>query len=133
MATLENLFPKYTAPAATTEQVDSSSLEGDQTISVVMLGGDSTVMAYHPFLTIHDLKNYVQVRLGPAPQKQRLLYKEQELKVRALKTDLMHRFSKKPRKGTLTSDFIPWSSHFKRERLYDEFSSLCFRRVCLDS
>ena len=47
-----------------------------------MLGGDSTVVAYRPYMTILDLKNFVQIRLGPTPQKQRLLYKEQELKVR---------------------------------------------------
>ena len=47
-----------------------------------MLGGDSTVVQYQPFMTVQDLKSFVQTRLGPAPQKQRLLYKEQELKVR---------------------------------------------------
>ena len=81
IATLENLFPKYTAPAATPEQVESCSLDSNQTISVVMLGGDSTVVPYQPNMTIHHLKNSVQGRLGPAPEKQRLLYKEQELKV----------------------------------------------------
>jgi len=45
-----------------------------------MLGGDSTVVQYQPFMTVQDLKSFVQTRLGPAPQKQRLLYKEQELK-----------------------------------------------------
>ena len=82
IATLENLFPKYTAPAATREQVESCSLDSNQTISVVMLGGDSTVVEYQPYLTIQDLKSYVKSRLGPAPQKQRQLYKEQEHKVR---------------------------------------------------
>ena len=47
-----------------------------------MLGGDSTVVHYSPGMTIQELKNFVQTRLGPAPQKQRLLYKEKELKVR---------------------------------------------------
>ena len=82
IATLENLFPKYTAPAATQpENVESISPVSDQTISVVMLGGDSTVVAYRPGMTIQELKNFVQSRLGPTPHKQRLLYKEQELKV----------------------------------------------------
>lgn len=80
--TLENLFPKYTAPDATTETELSTSLKGNETISVVMLGGDSTVVPYRPGMTIQDLKNFVQTRLGPAPLKQRLLYKEKELKVR---------------------------------------------------
>jgi len=82
IATLENLFPKYSAPDATPELAEMYSLESNQTISVVMLGGDSTVVAYRPYMTILDLKNFVQIRLGPTPQKQRLLYKEQELKVR---------------------------------------------------
>ena len=82
LATLENLFPKYSAPDSTPEHAEMSSLETNQTISVVMLGGDSTVVAYKPSMTIRDLKSFVQTRLGPAPQKQRLLYKEQELKVR---------------------------------------------------
>ena len=82
LATLENLFPKYTAPDATPGHAQMSSLETNQTISVVMLGGDSTVVAYKPSMTIDNLKSFVEKRLGPAPQKQRLLYKEQELKVK---------------------------------------------------
>ena len=80
--TLENLFPKYTASDATTETELSTSLKGSETISVVMLGGDSTVVPYRPGMTIQDLKNFVGTQLGPAPLKQRLLYKEKELKVR---------------------------------------------------
>lgn len=80
LETLENLFPKYSAPAATTENVEAISLVGNETISVVMLGGDSTVVPFRPSMTIQDLKNSVQIRLGPAPQKQRLLFKEKELK-----------------------------------------------------
>lgn len=79
---LENLFPKYTALAAMTETELSTSLVGNETISVVMLGGDSTVVTYSPGMKIQELKNFVQTRLGPAPQKQRLLYKEKELKVK---------------------------------------------------
>lgn len=47
-----------------------------------MLGGDSTVVEYQPSMTIQKLKDFVKSRLGPVPEKQRLLYKEQELKVR---------------------------------------------------
>ena len=82
LQTLENLFPKCTAAVATTENELSTSLVGNETISVVMLGGDSTVVHDSPGMTIQELKNFVQTRLGPAPQKQRLLYKEKELKVR---------------------------------------------------
>ena len=63
------------------EDTERPSAEGDKTISVVMLGGDSTVLEYQPHLTISSLKDFVKRRLGPDPDKQRLLYKEQELKV----------------------------------------------------
>ena len=63
------------------ENTERPSAEGDKTISVVMLGGDSTVLEYQPDLTILSLKDFVKRRLGPDPDKQRLLYKEQELKV----------------------------------------------------
>lgn len=60
---------------------DWPSAEGDKTISVVMLGGDSTVVEYQPNMSILELKAFIKSRLGPEPDKQRLLYKEQELKV----------------------------------------------------
>lgn len=60
---------------------DWPSAEGDKTISVVMLGGDSTVVEYQPHMTILELKAFIKNRLGPEPDKQRLLYKEEELKV----------------------------------------------------
>lgn len=63
------------------EDTERPSTEGDKTISIVMLGGDSTVLEYQPHLTILSLKDFVKRRLGPDPDKQRLLYKEQELKV----------------------------------------------------
>ena len=83
-ATLESLFPRFTANCEP-ENAEMASEESDKTISVVMLGGDSTVLEYQPFMTIQQLKIFVQNRLGPVPRKQRLLYKEQELKVGALK------------------------------------------------
>ncbi|PFX14609.1 hypothetical protein AWC38_SpisGene21218 [Stylophora pistillata] len=92
LETLENLFPKYSAPAATTENVEAISLVGNETISVVMLGGDSTVVAFRPSMTIQDLKNYVQTRLGPAPQKQRLLYKEKELKKKTFSSRILESY-----------------------------------------
>ena len=80
VATLENLFPKLDVPSAP-EDTERQSAEGDKTISVVLLGGDSTVLEYQPHMTILSLKDFVKRRLGPDPDKQRLLYKEQELKV----------------------------------------------------
>ena len=81
MATLESLFPKFTSPSAPEVDDSSASETANKTISVVMLGGDSTVVPYSPLMTIQELKTYVQTKLGPAPEKQRLLFKEQELKV----------------------------------------------------
>lgn len=60
---------------------DWSSAESDKTISVVMLGGDSTVVEYQPNMSILALKAFIKSRLGPEPDKQRLLYEEEELKV----------------------------------------------------
>lgn len=60
---------------------DWSSAEGNKTISVVMLGGDSTVVEYQPNMSILALKAFIKSRLGPEPDKQRLLYEEEELKV----------------------------------------------------
>lgn len=80
LATLENLFPKLAVSSAR-EDAEWPSAEVEKTISVVMLGGDSTVVEYQPAMEILSLKDFVKRRLGPDPDKQRLLYKEQELKV----------------------------------------------------
>ena len=66
---------------STPEDAEWQSVEGHKTVSVVMLGGDSTVLEYQPNMSILALKAFIQSRLGPEPDKQRLLYKEQELKV----------------------------------------------------
>ena len=80
LATLEDLFPKLAVSSAP-EDAERPSAEGEKTISVVMLGGDSTVVEYQPAMEILSLKDFVKRRLGPDPDKQRLQYKEQELKV----------------------------------------------------
>lgn len=64
---------------------DWPSAEGDKTISVVMLGGDSTVVEYQPNMSILALKAFIKSRLGPEPDKQRLLYEEEELKVEPIR------------------------------------------------
>lgn len=64
---------------------DWSSAEGNKTISVVMLGGDSTVVEYQPNMSILALKAFIKSRLGPEPDKQRLLYEEEELKVEPIR------------------------------------------------
>lgn len=77
--TLERLFPE--TPHLLTEASDSASEDVNPTISVFMLGGDSTVFEYQPNMTVKHLKLKVKERLGTSPEKQRLLYKDQELKV----------------------------------------------------
>lgn len=79
METLERLFPE--TPHVLTETTEVSPEDTDQTISVFILGGDSTVLQYLPDMTIRDLKLLIEKRLGPIPEKQRLLYKDRELKV----------------------------------------------------
>ncbi|CAH3186653.1 unnamed protein product [Porites lobata] len=79
LATLENLFPRLEVSSAPGD-ADWSSAEGNKTISVVMLGGDSTVVEYQPNMSILALKAFIKSRLGPEPDKQRLLYEEEELK-----------------------------------------------------
>ncbi len=79
METLERLFPE--TPHLLTEATEVSPEETNQTISVFMLGGDSTVLHYRPNMSVKDLKLLVQQRLGPLPEKQRLLYRDKELKV----------------------------------------------------
>ena len=77
--TLQRLFPEDVDVGGAAP--DTSTEDADQTISVVMLGGESTVILYNPFSSIQNLKRTIQTKLGPHPDKQRLLYKEQELKV----------------------------------------------------
>lgn len=79
LETLERLFPE--TPHLLTETTDAAPEDANPTISVFMLGGDSTVFEYQPDMTVKHLKLLVKERLGPLPEKQRLLYKDQELKV----------------------------------------------------
>lgn len=76
--TLERLFPD--SPHVFLEATDDASQETNLTISIVMLGGDCTVLQYRPDLTVRDLKIHVENRLGYLPEKQRLLYHDKELK-----------------------------------------------------
>lgn len=77
--TLERLFPE--TPHLLTETTDAASEDANPTISVFKLGGESTVFEYQPGMTVKHLKLLVKERLGTLPEKQRLLYKDQELKV----------------------------------------------------
>ena len=86
METLERLFPE--TPHPLTETTEVSPEDTNQTISVFMLGGDSTVLQYRPDMLVKDLKLFVEQRLGTLREKQRLMYKDKELKVSHRK----HRF-----------------------------------------
>ena len=77
--TLERLFPE--TPHLLTEATDAAPEDVNPTITVFMLGGDSTVFEYRPSMTVKHLKHLVKERLGTSPDKQRLLYKDHELKV----------------------------------------------------
>lgn len=77
--TLERLFPE--TPHPLNEAVGGASEDINKTISVVMLGGECTALEYRSDMTVYALKNLVKERLGPPQEKQRLLYKERELKV----------------------------------------------------
>lgn len=77
--TLQRLFPE--APRCLTGKEEVIQEDIDQTISVVMLGGDSTVLEYNPNMTIQELKIYIQEKLGPIPDKQRLIYKGKEIRM----------------------------------------------------
>lgn len=79
METLERLFPE--TPHPLTETTEVSPEDTNQTISVFMLGGDSTVLQYRPDMLVKDLKLFVKQRLGTLPEKQRLMYVDKELKV----------------------------------------------------
>jgi hypothetical protein len=48
---------------------------------VAMMGGETTVIPYNACMTIADLKIKIKQCFDAEPQKQRLLYKEKELKV----------------------------------------------------
>lgn len=77
--TLERLFPE--TPHPVNETVEGALEDINQTISVVMLGGECTALEYRSDMTVYALKNLVKERLGPPHEKQRLLYKERELEV----------------------------------------------------
>ena len=79
METLERLFPE--TPHRLTETAESASEDINETISVVMLGGESTVLEYRHDTTVYAVKKLVEERLGPSLDKQRLLYKDKELMV----------------------------------------------------
>lgn len=88
--TLERLFPE--TPHLLTETTDAAPEDANPTISVFMLGGDSTVFEYQPSMTVKQLKLFVKERLGTSPEKQRLLFRDQELKVSLSYTPSLSRF-----------------------------------------
>lgn len=79
-ATLNKLFPECIAlpPLIVTEVKNSANAS---TITVMMLGGECAVLPFTPAMTVTQLKNTIEKKLGPVPEKQRLMYKEKELQV----------------------------------------------------
>ena len=60
------------------------ALSHGSTVTVMMLGGECAVLPFTAAMTVGQLKDAIKKKLGPEPEKQRLMYKDKELKVRAL-------------------------------------------------
>ena len=79
---LDRLFPEIEVPQAIPSGTLVASSNGDETLTVSMMGGETTVIPYQGNMTVLALKYKVQERFGVEPHKQRLLHNEKELKVR---------------------------------------------------
>ncbi|XP_031550084.1 uncharacterized protein LOC116287540 [Actinia tenebrosa] len=77
---LKRLFPEIEAPQAI-PSTTSATLSGNETITVSMMGGETTVIPYDANMTIASLKVKISKCFSTEPQKQRLLCDEKELKV----------------------------------------------------
>ena len=77
---LLEMFPED-AKLGATEPVVEEVNDADRTVAVIMLGGEKTILPYEPSMSIQSIKLQVKTKLGPPPEKQRLLYGQQELKV----------------------------------------------------
>ena len=60
-------------------EITESCVEGE--IKVTTLSGESDVIVYQPRKKISTIKNEVEEKFKIAPNKQRLLYQDKELKV----------------------------------------------------
>lgn len=72
---LADMFTEYDTEY--TPQVDST--DGNSFINVTGLTGSSITIAFSSQMTVLDLKQKIQTRLGHTPVKQRLLYKDKEM------------------------------------------------------
>ena len=81
LETLDFLFPPE-------EEVDESAYQaecaaiGSGKIYVTTISGESVNLSYHPLKKIFDIKKEVENELKTPPEKQRLLYRNKELKVK---------------------------------------------------
>ena len=60
------------------------ALSHGSTVTVMMLGGECAVLPFNAAVTVGKLKDAIKKKLGPEPEKQRLMYKDKELQVRTL-------------------------------------------------
>ena len=72
------MFKVYTAEDTPSMMIDTS---GSETIRVSVLNGDSINVLFSPSMTVMQLKQIIMSELGHVIQKQKLLWKENELKV----------------------------------------------------
>jgi hypothetical protein len=77
---LKRLFPEIEDPQSS-PSTTLVPFAGNETIAVAVMGGETAIIPYQGNMTVLSLKYKIQERFGIEPQKQRLLYKEKELKV----------------------------------------------------
>ncbi|XP_046855302.1 uncharacterized protein LOC124448303 [Xenia sp. Carnegie-2017] len=80
LETLEYLYPNEGEEEIIEEKVENGQDSGN--IFVTTMSGELLTLSYHRNKRIIDLKKEVQVGLKTEPEKQRLLYQNNELKVR---------------------------------------------------
>ncbi|XP_046352764.2 uncharacterized protein LOC124132734 [Haliotis rufescens] len=76
--TLDEMFREYTTEY-TPLVIPEGASEG--VVRVAVLNGDSMTVNYRPYMTILELKQSIQNKLKHEVQKQKLLYKDKEIKV----------------------------------------------------
>ena len=83
LETLEYLYPNEGEEEIIEEKVENAQDSGN--IFVTTMSGELLTLSYHRNKRIIDLKKEVQVGLKTEPEKQRLLYQNNELKVSQIK------------------------------------------------
>ena len=80
LETLDFLFPPEEEYADSDSQAEFSASSSGK-IYVTTISGESVTLLYTPFKKIFDIKKEVENELKTPPDKQRLLFRNKELKV----------------------------------------------------